>query len=127
MADLYFNGAKQEYAFQNQSHSITHREHIRLWTLGQLGDTGATIYAGSISYDNGIGLFNYNKFIVPLHQIDPNVDASRDEFLATAVGVNAIAQNWYDPIGIVRARATGNAADEQSFFSDGRILILYLR
>ncbi len=127
VSDLYFNGVKEDYAFQNQSHSIFRREHIRLWTLGYLGNTGATIYAGSISYDNGVGLFDYKRFIVPLHEIDPNVDASRDSFLAICANANLVQQDWYDPLGIARAQATGSAADEQSFFSDGRILILYLR
>jgi hypothetical protein len=127
VADLYFNGVKQEYAFQNQSHSILKREHIRLWTLGHMRTTGATLYAGSISYDNGIGLFDYKKFIVPLHQIDPNVDASRDALLSIANATGITQQSWYDPAGVIRARATGEAADEQSFFSDGKILILYVR
>lgn len=127
VSDLYFNGVKEDYAFQNQSHSIFRREHIRLWTLGHLANTGAIIYAGSISYDTGVGLFDYKRFIVPLHKIDPNVDASRDGFLTLCLNTNLVQQDWYDPLGVARAQATGDAADEQSFFSDGKILILYLR
>lgn len=127
VSDLYFDGAKEDYAFQNQSHSIFRREHIRLWTLGYLANTNATIYAGSISYDNGLGLFDYKRFIVPLHEIDPNVDASRDAFLTLCANAGLIQQDWYDPLGVLRTRATGSAADEQPFFSDGKILILYLR
>lgn len=127
VADLYFDNTKQDYAFQNQSHSIFKREHIRLWTLGYLGNTGATIYAGSISYDAGVGLFDYKKFIVPLHEIDPNVDISRDEFLTLCTDANIVQQYWYNPSGVIRPRATGSAADEQSFFSDGKILTLYVR
>jgi len=126
VSDLYFNGTKEDYAFQNKSHSLLKREHIRLWTLGYLQNTDAIIYAGSISYDTGVGLFDYKRFIVPLHEINPNVDASRDNFLTLCSAAKLVQQDWYDSLGVAQARATGEAADEQPFFSDGKVLILYL-
>jgi len=121
VSDLYLNDRVEDFAFQEQDNSLLRREHIKLWKFGRLARIEKNVYLGSVSYDSGIDLARYKNFIVPLHEIDPNVDNSRDElFAAFAEKFPPQKYYWLD----WGDKIESSKKDDQNFYTDGRVLVL---
>ncbi len=118
---LFLDGHPQDLAFQFASQSIVSRVHLRLWSFGHMGTR--FIWLGSISKDKEMDLSFYQHFPAPMHDIQRNVDISR-EFLRTNIlehFPHALA--YYTPW--LQARmADGTKNGDIEFQSDGSLLIL---
>lgn len=116
VSDLYLHGSPQHLAFQKPG-NLLQRLHIRWWHLGTDKD-GQTLWAGAISYDDGLALKLYSGIVTILHSIHVNVDQQRDElaFAIEKVGEWQIALNSLaDPISL---------DSKHDYFSDGQVLII---
>lgn len=80
ISNIYFLNKSQDIAFQEKTNSYISREHIRFWYFNSDLSSYNNLILGSISKDNGLTIMLYNNFITPVHQINPNIDFSRDLF-----------------------------------------------
>ena len=120
VSDLYLDGAPQNYAFQAADNSnLINREHIRWWHAGQTDD-GRNIYLGAVSLDNEMEVKPYKGIVTLLHDIDPNVDKSRDVFTASIQQVNPQATVFAEAIGVKVARNNS----EEDYWSNGNVTVI---
>ncbi len=118
VSNLYMNNLSQDTAYQYKKNSIIKREHIRFWNFTNKNNSKQKIYLGSISDDDGITFKFYNHFFTPVHEIDQNVDKSRNfigNYLSNKKGLKCtyIQTNC----GVKK-----NKSDEQQYYTDGKIL-----
>lgn len=122
VSDLYFQGAPQNHAFQATSNSnLINREHIRWWKAGQTMD-GREIFLGAVSRDHEVEIKPYKGIVTLLHDIDRNVDQSRDEFAALIKQANPTAIVTEETIGTRIAQDSY----EEDYWSDGRVTVIRL-
>lgn len=120
---LYLDGRPQDFAYQFLSRSIVSRVHLRLWSFGHLGTR--SVWLGSVSRDKEIDLGFYQHFPAPLHDIQHDVDRSRDFLLAKVVAHFPETRTRYVPWLKERMR-NGNKRGDIEFQSDGKVLIFYV-
>jgi hypothetical protein len=115
----YFEGRRQDFAFQLQGPSVRVRHHLRIWRL----DSAAGVWVGAAIKDVGV-------LIRPLtgtatHRVDPDADAERD-FTVAALAASGCA-HLLDYITLPGAVLRGQNISRQPFFTDGRAAVLRLR
>ncbi|MEI8609204.1 LssY C-terminal domain-containing protein [Enterovibrio sp. Hal110] len=118
VSDLFWNGRPQDMAFQLPG-DLLKRAHIRWWQAGVDERLNQPIWAGAISYDDGLTLTMYSGIITVLHSIDPNIDAERDK-LASLINTELpeMTTAYYQAMPAL-------AVDEDhDYYSDGRVLVL---
>lgn len=119
VSDLYINGHPEEIAFQNQTNSSFTRLHVRFWKIGRLAGSGATVYAGSVSYDQGIDIVHYAHFFAPLHAVDPNIDSALNRIQGLFKGdptLHSVAfKNWGTPIA--------RRGNDDGYYTSGKVLV----
>jgi len=120
---LYLDGRPQDFAYQFMSRSIVSRVHLRLWSFGHLGTQ--SVWLGSVSRDKEIDLGFYQNFPAPLHDIQHDVDMSRDFLLAKVLKRFPKTRTRYVPWLKERMR-NGNKSGDMEFQSDGNVLIFYV-
>lgn len=74
--NLSYLWKNQDFGFQEKSWSNKQRLHLRWWNYGKYQDQN--VYLISISKDIEFDINIYNNFITPIHEIEKNVDLSRD-------------------------------------------------
>ena len=79
VSPLYLYGRQQDFALQRARASLNQRLHLRLWTTDVRFD-GQPVWIGQVSRDIGVR-FTPKTWNLTTHQIDPNVDESRDYVL----------------------------------------------
>lgn len=121
VSDLYFGIYPQDLAFQERTSSSARRLHIRLWKMGYLSDRNTAVYFGSVSNDEGLRIALYDHFPVPFHEVSPDADLARDQFLKIFANDKALATStymeWGKPVPDLQS-------DNQKYFTDGRVLFL---
>jgi len=81
VSPLYLWGHKQDLAFEKPvGDDPRRRHHVRFWKSPQLDDQGRPLWAGSVTYDERVGLSHTTGQIT--HHIGPDVDAERDLLFA---------------------------------------------
>ncbi len=80
ISDFYHNNYVQNYQFQNNSGGNIYREHIRLWLIGK-DENNKNIYVSSVSKDDWIAIMLNNGLPVLAHDIEYNIDESREDLL----------------------------------------------
>lgn len=114
ITNLTFLGENQDFWYQMESNSNTKRIHLRGWNYGIY--QGKKVYFITISDDEEYQIDLYNNFIAPLHEIDREVDKSRD-FL-----YNQFKERYGTSAEIL---ATGKD-ETQNYTTDGNIYIITL-
>ncbi len=77
VSPLYLWGHKQALAFEKPvGDDPRRRHHVRFWKSDSLDDQGRPFWAGSVTYDERVGLSHTTGEIT--HHIGPDVDAERD-------------------------------------------------
>lgn len=125
VSDLYFKNIPQDSAYQYGTNSFLKREHIRFWHFVNKMNQNQNIYLGSISEDTGFDFRFYNHFLTPVHEINKNLDKSRDFFynyLLNQTNLNASCTYIKTNCGIKKSKEL----DEQGYYTDGRILLCNL-
>ena len=80
ISDFYHNNYVQNYQFQNNTGGNIYREHIRLWDVGK-DKNNKNIYIASVSMDDGIAIMLNNWLPVIAHDIEYNIDESREKLV----------------------------------------------
>lgn len=82
ISDFYHQEQTQNYQFQNAWGKSIVRDHIRLWHIWKT-ENGKNIYLSSISEDDALWLMISNGLLILWHDIEHNIDISRDAFVQT--------------------------------------------
>ena len=78
VSPLYLWGHKQDLAFEKPvGDDPRRRHHVRFWKSDQIDAQGRPLWAGSVTYDERVGLSHTTGQIT--HHIGPDVDAERDQ------------------------------------------------
>jgi len=81
VSPLYLWGHKQDLAFEKPvGDDPRRRHHVRFWKSAKLDDQDRPLWAGSVTYDERVGLSHTTGEIT--HHISADVDAERDHLFA---------------------------------------------
>jgi len=115
----FLNSQPEKLAFQQATatQSLRQRHHTRLWQTGYALTDGRPIWVATASFDDGIELSGTVK--LPTHHIDPNIDAERS-YIINSLGYPTHLLTVTQP-------ELGKNASGDSFFTDGKAELIYLR
>ena len=118
VSPLYLGGRQQDFALQRARESLNQRLHLRLWTTNVRFD-GQPVWIGQVSRDIGVR-FTAKTWNLTTHQIDPNVDESRDYVLDDLLASGRVSR-----IGFARGVEAASADSPRHnltgdpYFTDG--------
>lgn len=124
MSMLQLFGRNQDYGFAHAEPIavVTERHHFRIWKSPNDAG-GSTIWIGAGTHDIGFDRDDRNDRLT--HKIDPDTDKERDYIVETLKQTGAVVKVAYlTPKDTV---TKGRTAHGEEFFSDGRIVIVWLR
>ncbi|HKV27101.1 MAG TPA: LssY C-terminal domain-containing protein [Candidatus Acidoferrales bacterium] len=124
MSQLYLFGRAQDFGFVDGMpiQVVAERNHFRMWRAPWLDSEGHTVWAGAGTHDVGL---EKDQTGTLTHRIDPNVDTERDYIIQTLQDAGKVATTEYiTPADPVREAVT---ATGDTYHSDGRILVVYLK
>jgi hypothetical protein len=116
----FMDGKLHDVAFQrtDDGGSSRRRHHARWWLTG-LTCEGKQVWVATASYDAGVGISRL--FPLPIHHIDPDLDAERDYIVRSlaAAGSARVVQE----VRITQPMTGRNAAGDR-FFTQGMAFVL---
>ena len=81
VSNLFLFGRKEDVAYEQPiGNSPRKRHHVRYWKAPQPDDTGRTVWLGSVTLDERVGLSHTTGQVT--HHISPDVDEERDRLFA---------------------------------------------
>ena len=120
VSDLYFDGRRQDLAFEKAAGiSPRERHHVRFWLALDNGQSGRPLWRGSATFDRNVGVSRYTGQVT--HHIAPDIDAERDLLThdLAAAGVVADAY-WVSGVGPTLFARNGGG---DPYFTDGEIAV----
>lgn len=124
MSELMVFGRPQDYGFamSDPIQTIMARHHFRIWKAPFTAG-GLTLWVGAGTHDIGFDKDQRNGGIT--HKIDPETDKER-EFIAESMQQSGqvVKTEYVTPKDTVTKATTAHGGE---FFSDGRILVIYLK
>lgn len=124
MSELRAFGRGQDYGFAHSDpvKTVAARHHFRIWKAPFTVD-GWTLWVGAGTHDVGFDKDQRTGGIT--HKIDPDTDKER-EFIGESLRNSGqiVRSEYVTPKDTVTRAKTAHG---QEFFSDGRILVLYMR
>jgi hypothetical protein len=124
MSVLQLFGRNQDYGFAHAEPIavVTQRHHFRIWKSPNDAG-GSTVWVGAGTHDTGFDRDERNNGVT--HKIDPDTDKERDYIVETLKQTGAVVKTGYvAPKDTITKAKTATGAE---FFSDGRIVIVWLR
>lgn len=124
MSPLQLFGRNQDYGFAHAEPIavVTQRHHFRLWKSPNEVD-GTPVWIGAGTHDIGFDRDQRNNGLT--HKIDPDTDKERDYIVETLKQTGAVVKSDYiTPKDTITKAKTAHG---EEFFTDGRILIVWLR
>jgi hypothetical protein len=124
MSMLQLFGRNQDYGFAHAEPIavVTQRHHFRLWKSPDNAD-GSTVWIGAGTHDIGFDRDVRNNGLT--HKIDPDTDKERDYIVETLKQTGAVVRTSYvTPKDTITKAKTAHG---EEFFTDGRIVIVWLR
>jgi LssY C-terminus len=122
VSDLFLYGRKEDLAFERPGDSVRHRDHIRLWNMGQQAGDGRPRWIGSGTKDIKVELKKTNH--LPTHGISPDVDAER-EMLISELAQTGFVVGEGKVAGFGR-QTHGHNGGGDPYFTDGEVVVLTL-
>ena len=123
VSGLYVFGRTQDIAFQRTRTSIHERNHLRLWLAPQRYQ-GKTVFIGQISRDIGV---RFSRRTITTHEIDPDVDETREYLLENLAYSQALAAFAYvGGVGAAPIDAPRKNLTDSPYFTDGRRIVLWV-
>lgn len=119
VSTLYFEGRKEDLAYELAGPNARIRHHVRIWLLDSL----AGVWVGAGTKDVGLRVRPLRARAT--HRIDPIVDRERDVITSTLESVGCA--DLLDYIALPGADTVGHTVDGQRFVTDGRSAVLRLR
>ncbi|MGQ9917282.1 MAG: LssY C-terminal domain-containing protein, partial [Bryobacteraceae bacterium] len=124
MSELYVFGRPQDYGFamSDPVMTVAERHHFRLWKAPfEVG--GLTLWVGAGTHDVGFDRDQRTGGVT--HRIDPDTDKEREFIGETLKHSGQVVKTEYvTPKNTVTKAKTAHG---QEYFSDGRILVIFLR
>ncbi len=124
MSELYVFGRPQDYGFamSDPVMTVAERHHFRIWKAPfEVG--GLTLWVGAGTHDVGFDRDQRTGGVT--HRIDPDTDKERDFIAETLKHSGQVVKTEYvTPKDTITKAKTAHG---QEYFSDGRILVIYLR
>jgi hypothetical protein len=123
VSGLYVFGRTQDVALQKARSNIHERNHLRLW-LAPVRYQGLPVFIGQISRDIGV---RFSKRTITTHEIDPDVDETREfllENLAYAQGLAAFA--YVGGVGEASIDEPRRNLTDSPYFTDGHRVVLWI-
>jgi len=124
MSELYVFGRSQDYGFamSDPVMTVAERHHFRIWKA-PFDVGGLTLWVGAGTHDIGFDRDQRTGGIT--HRIDPDTDKERD-FIGETLkhSGQVVKMDYVTPKNTVTKAKTAHG---QEYFSDGRILVIYLR
>lgn len=119
VSNLYVNGRKQDFAFEQELGDATRRHHVRFWKLDQNDAHGRLLWMGAATHDVGIGVSHTNGH--PTHHIAPDIDAERDKLVSDVRATGEAAIEWIDNF---QPESEGRNAAGDRFVTDRRLVVV---
>ena len=119
----FWNGRPNLIAFEKSTpaNTISERHHIHLWNAGVNSDAGRPIWVATTHFDKG---FKRASALVPVHSIDPNIDAQREYVRHDLEAGGKVESMTRLP---VTGRLAGRNFAGDRFFTDGTACLLVLK
>lgn len=124
MSELYVFGRPQDYGFamSDPVMTVAERHHFRIWKAPFDVD-GLTLWVGAGTHDVGFDRDQRTGGVT--HRIDPDTDKEREFIGETLKHSGQVVRTEYvTPKDTITKAKTAHG---QEYFSDGRILVIYLR
>lgn len=112
----YFDGRRQDLAFEFTGHRATSRHHLRLWLVDSLRQ----VWVAAANRDNGLLVRPFHG--TATHRIDPAIDEERDLIVRELIASDCAAFEGYTTLP--NAMVGGTNVAGQSFTTDGRTAVL---
>jgi hypothetical protein len=123
ISGLYVFGRPQDVALQKARDNIHERNHLRLW-LAPVRYQGLPVFIGQISRDIGV---RFSKRTITTHEIDPDVDETREFLLEDLAYAQALAAFAYvGGVGKAPIDAPRSNLTESLYFTDGHRVVLWV-
>ena len=118
VSPLYYEGKKEELAFEKpDGRSADRRHHVRFWLVLEKGTDGRPVWLGSITFDRSVGLSRDTGQVT--HHIGPNIDAERDLLMHDLREANVV-QNFFQISGTGPTLFAWNGEGDR-YYTDGEI------
>ncbi len=116
----FLDGKLHDVAFQktNPGGSSRRRHHARWW-LTDFTCEGTQVWVATASYDAGVGVGRL--FPMPIHHIDPNIDAERDYIVRSLVSTGLVRVT--QEVRVTEPMTGRNAAGDH-FYTRGMAFVL---
>ena len=119
MGSQYFDGRRQDVAYELSGPNARYRHHVRMWHLDSL----STVWVGAANQDIGV---KFNPFIGRFtHRIRPEVDDERDRIVVELEATGCA--DLIDFVPVPGAVTEGRNATGQRFVTDGRAALVLVR
>jgi hypothetical protein len=119
LSTQYFQGRRQDLAYELAGPNARLRHHARLWVL----DSVPGVWVGAATHDVGVRM---NPFIGRFtHRISRNVDRERDRIVKELEATGCA--DLVDYVTLPGATTWGRNATGQTFITDGRAAVISVR
>jgi hypothetical protein len=117
---VFLDGKLHDVAFQKHDEGDTsRRRHHARWWLTDFVCEGKQVWVATASYDSGVGIGRL--FPMPIHHIDPDIDAERDYIVESLTGTGRV--HLTQEIQVTEPMTGRNAAGDR-FFTTGTACVL---
>jgi hypothetical protein len=118
VSPLYFEGKKEQFAFEKpDGKSADRRHHVRFWLALEKGTDGRPVWLGAVTYDRGVGFSHYTGQVT--HHIGPDIDAERDLLMRDLTEAGMIDARF--KISGIGPTLFGRNGGGDSYYTDGEI------
>jgi hypothetical protein len=118
MSPLYYEGKKEELAFEKpDGRSADRRHHVRFWLVLEKETDGRPVWLGSITFDRRVGLSRDTGQVT--HHIGPNIDAER-ELLMRDLRAADMGEAFFQISGVGPTLLARNGEGDP-YYTDGEI------
>ncbi|PRC94977.1 LssY C-terminal domain-containing protein [Solimicrobium silvestre] len=119
VSDLFVNGQKQSYAFeQAEGGNPSKRHHVRFWRTPDIDALDRPMWIGAATFDSGVGLSHTTGQIT--HHIAAEVDRERDKLITDLQHSGEIVLRWIEPF---QKELEGRNGGGDKFKTDGRLVV----
>ncbi len=123
VSNLYYDGRKEDLAFERpDGSSADRRHHVRFWEVLKEGADGRPVWLGAATFDQSVGLSKYTGQVT--HHTAPDIDAERS-FLVDDLERAGMAKTVYQISG-VGPTLNGRNGEGDRYYTDGEIWIVQL-
>ena len=118
VSDLFYEGRRQDFAFEKSiGSSADRRHHVRFWLVLQEGDEGRPVWLGAAARDLGVGLSHYTGQFT--HHIAPDIDAERNALIDDLTASKMVTALY--AVSGIGPTIFGRNGEGDTYFTDGEL------